>query len=206
MPRGLIALSLLLGWQAQAQVLLQNGDLSGWSEQNFAGSVTYQAVSAEGVGQVLQGTAEAAASGYGLEQRFDITPETTLSWRWRVLEAPAVGATEKTKATDDFPARVYVIRKGPFGLLSTQSLVYVWSQTSPPDSLWDSPYTSKVKMMAVQPADGDQGWSEVRRNLAADWQRAFGKPLDRLDGVALMVDSDNTQTRAQAQFERIWLD
>lgn len=206
MPRGLVALLLSLGWQAHAQVLLENGDLKGWTEQSFDGLVTYQSVQVQGVGTVLEGTAQAAASGYGLERRFQVVPETLLSWRWRVLELPEVGATEKTKATDDFPARVYVIRKGAFGLLSTQSLVYVWSQTSPPESLWDSPYTSRVKMLAVQPEDGSQDWSQVERNLFADWERAFGKKLDHLDGVALMVDSDNTQSRSRAQFERIWLD
>lgn len=206
MSRRLIALLGGLALSAQAEVLLEGANTEGWQVEAFVGETQYRAVQDPVYGPVLEGVAQGTASGLGLETtiRPDETP--TLAWRWQVLERPDVGQSEQTKATDDFPARVYVLREGRFGLLSTKSLVYVWSQTQPAGSVWDSPYTGRVKMMAVQPAASQSGWVEVRRNLAEDWQRAFGDELDKLDAVALMVDADNTNTRARAQFESIWLE
>ena len=206
MSRRLIAVIGLFAWTAQAEVLLDNANVEGWQVEAFVGETQYQAVEDPVHGTVLEGIANASASGLGLEKTILPATTPTLAWRWQVLESPDVGEDERTKATDDYPARVYVLRKGRFGLLSTKSLVYVWSQTQPADSLWDSPYTGRVKMIAVQPEGVTDGWVEVKRDLAADWQRAFGDELDQLDAVALMVDSDNTESRARAQFDSIWLE
>lgn len=187
-----------------ADVLLDQGDLSGWDAQSFVGDTQYQRVADAQRGFVLQGVADGTASALGFERRIDPAQTPWLEWSWQVVTAPTLGAPEQSKAGDDYAARVYVVRKGAFGILSTQSLVYVHSSARAVDDIWDSPYTGKVKMLAV--ANGTSGdWIRVKRNLAADWQRAFGRSLDELDGVALMVDADNSGSRAAARFGQIAL-
>jgi len=190
--------TLLFSGALAAAELPSLTDLSGWSVQSFVGETQYQAGP-----QGLTAEANATASALGVEQA--ISAGKRLLWTWAVDQLPTLEpGAEQTKQGDDFGARVYVVRKGLFGLLSTQSLVYVWSQQQPPGTLWDSPYTSKVKMMAVQPATATLGeWHSVERDLAADWQRAFGRELDQVDGVALMVDADNSQTQARARFGQL---
>ena len=195
-----LLLGLGIAIHAQAGSLPALSDQDAWSEQSFVGNSQYQIVDG-----VLLGQANASASALGVE--LDIEPDQRLSWRWAVEQLPNLGEhSEQSKSGDDFGARVYVVRKGSFGLLSTQSLVYVWSQSQPPGTLWPSPYTSKVMMMAVQPESFQLGdWYGVERDLAADWQAAFGKTLDGLDAVALMVDADNTQSQARARFDQLQL-
>lgn len=173
-------------------------DLPAWTTQSFEGETQYQVNQ-----KTLQGVADASASALGVE--IEVPAGKQLTWEWAVDQLPSLSpGAEQTKQGDDFGARVYVVRKGAFGLLSTKSLVYVWSQQQPPGTLWDSPYTSKVKMMAVQPDQATLGqWHRVQRDIAADWKVAFGDELDRVDAVALMVDADNSQTQAKARFSEL---
>ncbi len=189
---------------AQGQTLLTGGDLGGWTVQSFVGETRYEVVNDPLQGSVLQGTAEGSASALGFERVIDTSATPWLDWRWQVVTAPTLAAPEQSKAGDDYAARVYVVRKGSFGLFSTRSLVYVHSSDHQPGEIWDSPYTGKVKMMAVT-SGNDGEWVSVRRNLAEDWAAAFGSPVDELDGVALMVDADNSGSTAVARFGDIRL-
>ena len=188
-------LALTISSQSYAQALPALSDLDAWSEQSFVEHSQYEVI--EGV---LHGRAEAAASALGVE--IEIPAGSRLSWRWAIDQLPDLGeVSEQSKQGDDFGARVYVVRKGSFGLLSTKSLVYVYSQSKQPGQMWPSPYTSKVVMVAVQPAQPQLGeWQQVERDIAEDWLAAFGDTLDAVDGVAVMVDADNTGTQARARF------
>lgn len=190
--------------QASAQVLLDQANIEAWTEQEFVGTTQYEPVVDPEKGQVLLGRSNRSASGWGVEQTIDVAETPRLAWEWHVDQLPTLNAPEQSKAGDDYAARVYVIRKGSFGLLSTQSLVYVHSQERQVGDIWDSPYTGKVKMMAVSNGPGGQ-WQSFERDLAADWQQAFGKSLDELDAVAFMVDSDNSESQSAARFGQLSL-
>ena len=200
MNKTLALLTMTWAATAQAAELPPITALDQWSEQSFVGQSQYQVD-----GDSLVGSANASASALGVE--VSVEPGVKLAWRWSVEQLPELGqASEQSKQGDDFGARVYVVRKGAFGLFSTRSLVYVWSQSKAPGEMWESPYTGKVMMIAVQPDAAELGqWHAVERDIAKDWQRAFGDELDRIDGVAFMVDADNTQTQARARFAALEL-
>ena len=44
------------------------------------------------------------------------------------------------------------------------------------------------------------GWADAARNIAADYQAAFGEVPPMITGVALMTDTDNTGESATAYY------
>jgi hypothetical protein len=43
-------------------------------------------------------------------------------------------------------------------------------------------------------------WRDYERDIRADYLRVFGEPPGALVGVAIMTDSDNTRSSAQAWY------
>ena len=59
-------------------------------------------------------------------------------------------------------------------------------------------------MIAVQSGNELAGrWTRQRRNIVADFQRAFGKRIGEIDAYAVMVDSDNGGGQSTGWFGRI---
>jgi hypothetical protein len=46
-------------------------------------------------------------------------------------------------------------------------------------------------------------WLSYERDVAADYRRVFGEEPGRLIGLAIMTDSDNTGTQAQALYRDV---
>ena len=63
------------------------------------------------------------------------------------------------------------------------------------------PRTDRVRKIVVDAGPGQiRRWREHRRDLAADFQRAFGEAPGALVSVAYMTDADNTQQQARAWY------
>lgn len=164
---------------------------------------------------VLRGTAEGSASMY--LTRFDpaIDVPATLQWRWKT-DALVPGADNRDKSVEDAPLRVMLAFDGdisslPFserGLLLADlpyaTLMYIWSDYVPAETVIPSAHTSRVKMLVVASgARGLGGWHLVRRNVEADYRRAFGALPGPLLSVAVMTDTDNTGASAVGEYADI---
>ncbi|MDX1610367.1 MAG: DUF3047 domain-containing protein [Halofilum sp. (in: g-proteobacteria)] len=196
----------VLGPAAAAEVRVVGdwpGDLDGpWQRRDFAGVTRYSA--AEGERPAVHAVAEASASALYRELEVDVTQTPWLQWSWRVDRLPAIAAPETAKAGDDYGARVYVVREGFFGKLSANALNYVWSQQQPVGSRWPNAFTGRATMWSVQQgADTTGEWITHTRDVRADWRTAFGGELERIHGVAIMTDADNSDSRAEARYGRI---
>jgi len=198
MARGLIVLLLVAAMPAAAAPGLFSGTgLQGWTPQAFSGKAPTQYRLA---GDVLEAQCRAGASGLIWKERIDLTRAPTLSWRWRV-DGIYPALDERTKAGDDFPARVYVVRDGGWAFWRTRSLVYVWSSREPAGSDWPSAYTDQARVVALRSGAAEAGqWREERRDVRADFRRYFGVDLDHIDGVALMTDCDDARGAATAGY------
>lgn len=172
---------------------------------------------ADGGDTVLQIDADHAAGA--VEHALDLPPETTVSWRWKVDHSVA-HADLARKQGDDFAARLYVFFDVPRSSLSltqriklsmarhfsgrdlpTAALCYVWDNTHAVGTLAANAYYSGVKLIVLQSGNDHAGqWQSQQRDLAADFRAAFGHPAPRITGVALGVDTDNSEDRAQARF------
>ena len=175
-----------------------DGDLAGWSERVFDGNTAYRLVEdPEGTGRVLAAESADAASALMHEREIDLLATPVLSWRWRV-EAPLPIADERIKAGDDFAARVYVVSEG-FGLLNLPlGITYVWGN-APVGEAWPNPFTKRAIMVVVDSGPGGE-WRSHARNVREDYRRYHGKDVQKLRGVAIMTDTDNSGTAGRAWY------
>ena len=108
---------------------------------------------------------------------------------------------ENLKSGDDFAARVYIVVKAGIFPWQTKALNYVWSMNEIKDVFWSSPYTANVMMKAVNSGKGSMGqWHQHKVNVLEDLRSAFGKDFDKIDGVAIMTDIDNSGKSATAYY------
>ena len=190
----------------QAPVLLaefSKGSLEGWEERSFSGNTLYQLQETE-QGIRLHARTKGEASGLFRKIRVDLQQTPYLHWSWRV-ENVFQGNDERTKAGDDFPARVYVVVSGGAFFWRTRAINYVWSSHQPEGRHWPSPYTENSHMLAVRSGMERLGeWVQEKRDVREDFRRLFGQEISHIDAVALMVDADNTLQSAAASFGDIY--
>jgi hypothetical protein len=201
--------ALLLAWTglalAAATILMvghfSTGDLQGWKTKSFAGETQYQLVEKDGR-QVLQADSKGTASGLYHEISVDLERTPYLNWSWRVNNV-LTGVDERTKAGDDYPARVYVVVSGGVVFWRTRSLIYVWSSNQPVGSTWDNAFTSNARTIAVRSGNA-AGWFNEKRDVRADFKRLFSDDIKQIDAVAIMTDTDNSGQAATAWYGDIY--
>ena len=174
---------------------------------------------------VLRGAADRSASLYVALIKPATGVPASISWRWKT-DALVPDADNRDKKREDAPLRVLVGFDGDKATLPEEeqkrfqraksltgrdgpyaTLMYIWSDHVPVDTVIPSAHTSQVKMLAV--ASGSKGlgqWQTVHRNLAADYKRAFGAQPGRVLGVAVMTDTDNTGAKAVGEYADIRFD
>lgn len=172
--------------------------LAGWSEKSFKGETEYRIVEDAGQ-QVLQAKSQGAASGLVFETEYDPQDFPVLSWRWKVANTLVKGDS-RTKAGDDYAARVYVVFPHWF-FPKTKTLNYIWANRLPRESVQTNAYLSNAIMISVESGNENVGeWVMVRRNIIDDYRRAFGEDPPKIGAIAIMTDTDNTGESALAWY------
>ncbi|HSG88421.1 MAG TPA: DUF3047 domain-containing protein [Pseudomonadales bacterium] len=175
--------------------------LRDWSARSFDGVTRYALVDVAGE-RVLEARADDSASGLYRELDVDLDRTPVLAWSWWV-EAPVPVGDARSKGGDDFAARVYVVFSGGLAFWRTTTLVYVWADEDAPIGSWANPYTRQAMMFAVSRGTPTQDWTEVRRNVADDYRKAFGRDAPAVVAVAVMSDTDQTGARARARYRTL---
>lgn len=149
----------------------------------------------------------------------DLRRTPILCWQWRV-DAPVAAADMQRKSGDDYAARVYLSFELPPAGLSAgtrarlalaraiygeqvpdAALNYVWDNSHPVGTLQDNAYTDRARMLVLRSGAAQAGrWVRERRDVAADFRRAFGDVDAVLRGLAVASDTDNTGGEAHAGF------
>jgi hypothetical protein len=81
------------------------------------------------------------------------------------------------------------------------TLMYVWGNRREPGTVIRSPRTSRVRTLVVESGPHRLNrWLDYERDIRADFRHAFGEAPGALVGIAIMTDSDNTKSRAQAWY------
>jgi len=180
------------------------GNLTDWEARSFSGETEYSLQEEDGR-TVLHALSSASASGLYYEDiEINLAQTPYLNWSWKIGNILS-GHDERSRAGDDYPARVYVVFSGGMFFWQTRAITYVWSSNQPAGSEWTSAYTGNVKMVALRGGDAELGqWVGERRDVAADYRRLFGSEPRRIVAVALMTDTDNTGEFAEAWYGDIW--
>jgi len=149
----------------------------------------------------------------------DLAATPVLCWRWRV-DAALKTADMSTRAGDDYAARVYLSFSVPpatldlgtrMGLalvrglhgaeIPDAALNYLWDNRHAVGTWQPNAYTDRARMLVLRSGNADAGrWVGERRDVSADFQRAFGHAPLALTGLAVASDTDNTGETAHAGF------
>lgn len=179
------------------------GNLSGWQTKAFTGETRYSLENSD-ERLALRADSSAAASGRYREVSVDLNKTPILNWTWKI-GGVLTGNDERVRAGDDYPARVYVVFSGGVMFWRTRAINYVWSNKQPIDSRWPNAFTDHAHMIAVESGSDRIGqWVSERRDVRADYRRAFGEEPGYVDAVAIMTDTDNTGAVATAWYGDIW--
>jgi len=193
------------GWQA-------------WTLSRFKRPTEYRLVTENGATVVR---ARASSSASGLVHPLDVDPALyrLLQWRWKV-EQLIPGADNTRKSTEDSPVRIVISFAGdteklPFDdrlffdqikmftgqQLPYATLMYIWENRAPRESIIPNPHTSRIKMVVAESGREKLGrWQNEMRDVYADFKRAFGEEPGRITAIAIMTDTDNTGENVHAYY------
>ncbi|WP_283770157.1 DUF3047 domain-containing protein [Variovorax sp. PCZ-1] len=81
------------------------------------------------------------------------------------------------------------------------TLMYVWCNKRSAGDVITNPRTDRVRKLVVESGKANLGkWLDYERDIRADFIKTFGEEPGTLTGVALMTDTDNTQSRATSWY------
>jgi hypothetical protein len=140
-------------------------------------------------------------SSFALEHSVDVDPAQMpyLTWRWKVAQLPA-GGDFRHMGTDDQAAQVLV------GFSDRRILSYIWDSTAPKGSAQVANTLPLVHVFAVVCQSGASDanrWVGESRNVASDYERAYGKPAPRVKGLRIQINSQHTGTIAESYFGEV---
>jgi hypothetical protein len=183
----------------------------------------YAATTKDGRG-VVHARAERSASMW--RRKVEVPPERLgqVRWSWRVdrLNPQAsIGDVD----VEDAVARVIFAFDGDRSRLSARNramfdlaqaltgetppyatLMYVWETSKPVESVVVNPRSDRIRKWVVDSGPQHLGtWRAHQRDLAADFERAFGEKPGPLVAIGKMTDADNTGSRAEAWYSPIEL-
>jgi len=161
--------------------------------------------------------ADASAGGSGLFRKIRIDPHRTpiLEWRWLVPRESAAGGDDGPSVASP-PVRVAIAFDGDASKLDFDdraklrlakaltpnglpyaSLLYVWMMHAPAGRIYSSPHTDRVRHIILESGEQRLGqWVVERRNVLADYRRAFHEEPGDIVGVGVMTDyGDNGAPR-----------
>lgn len=170
--------------------------------------------------------ARAVSASSGLMQKVNIDPlqRSQISWRWRI-SGLIESADNHDRALEDAPARIVLAFDGNKELLPFTDqimfetarivtgrefpyamLMYIWGRRAPVDTLIPNAHSKRIKMIVA--SSGEEGvgeWKTFSRNIAADYERAFGEKPGKLISVGVLTDTDNTGETVDAWYGDIRL-
>ena len=140
-------------------------------------------------------------SSYGLERAVDVDPSQfpVLSWRWKVTELPQGGDFRHAR-TDDQAAQVLV------AFADRRVLTYIWDTTAPQGTEQSASSIPLLRIWAIVCRSGGaeaNRWISESRNVAQDYDRAYGRPAPHVRGLRLQINSQHTGTSAESSFGEV---
>jgi len=183
--------------------------LEDWQEKIFQGKVLYTIEEHKEEDGHLLARSDSASSGLIYKMKFDVIKYPMISWEWNVKEFPSKekensSSTEGWIERDDYAARVYVIFPS-WNFMDIKSIEYIWDETLPAETILTSPYFNNIKLIVLESGKQNLGeWVAEERNIYEDFKKAFGtKPPRYVGSIALMTDSDNSASSAEASYKNL---
>jgi hypothetical protein len=189
-----------------------------WVLSRFSKRTDYRIVQVEH-GNVLQATAHSSSSGLLYDVNIDPAERPILTWSWKATALMPEADTSHL-ATDDSPTRVIVAFDGDRSKFDVEeramasmvkliggrdmpyaTLMYVWDPKLPVETVFEHPRSSRLRAIVVESGPARVGqWIAFRRDVAADFRRAFGEEPQRIESVGVMTDSNQTGSNVTSYY------
>lgn len=201
-------------------------DKAKWEAVTLPGKVR-TAFSLQKHGQREALSAHAQSSASYLRQRLHIPPDQLrrLQFDWQVDKLMAQADMAQADL-EDSPVRLILAFEGDRSRFSAKNamlsdltealtgeplpyatLMYVWANHRPVESVIVNPRTDRVRKLVVESGPQRlQQWLSYQRDVRADFEKAFGEAPGALLGIAIMTDSDNTRSQVRAWYGDIRFD
>jgi hypothetical protein len=216
----MLALAACAGPRPPAPVPPVAEDAEAWHDVALPGKplTIYSAASKDGR-QAIAAVSERSASLWRCKKQLASAQIGEVSFSWWV-SSPVEGGHVGDMHKDDASARVLFAFNGDIASLPMRTrmlfelaealtgeqppyatLMYVWDSHAPVGSVIISQRSDRVRKIVVDSGSDSLGqWRDHRRDLAADFRLAFGEAPGALQSMAIMTDSDNTRSSAQAWY------
>jgi hypothetical protein len=140
-------------------------------------------------------------ASFGLERGVDVNPAELpyLVWRWKVTQLPERGDFRRS-SSDDQAAQVLV------AFSDHRVVSYIWDSSAPKGTFSNAtsiPLLHIFAMVCESGAGDANRWIAESRNVAADYQRAYGKPAPPVKGLRIQINSQHTGTVAESYFGEV---
>jgi Protein of unknown function (DUF3047) len=137
-------------------------------------------------------------ASFGLERDMDLDPAQMpfLNWSWKVAQLPA-GGDFRHASTDDQAAQVLV------AFADRRIVSYIWDSSAPKGMVENASFIPFVHVFDVVCESGASDlnrWVKESHNVAADYQRVYGKSAPRVKGLRIQINSQHTGSVAESYF------
>ncbi len=171
--------------------------------------------------------ARSEASASMMRRKLLVAPNalSVINFSWQVPEL-IDSADVSVAETEDAPARVMLAFGGNVATLPMRTrmlfelaeavggeappyatLMYVWDSKAAIGSVIVNPRTDRIRKIVVDSGPEElKRWRDHKRDVAADFRRAFGEEPGPLLAIAVMTDSDNTKSKSKAWYGPVTLD
>ena len=155
-------------------------------------------------GNYLKALADNSASGLGKEIKIDLNKTPYLNITWKV-EKDLKGINEQSKKGHDYAARVFVVKKTGATPLSNRAMNYVFSSNEDINTSHPSPYTKKsIDYVLSSTKEQLNEWVTVKINVKDHFKKFHNLELDKINGVAIMADTDNSGLISISYYQNIY--
>ena len=140
-------------------------------------------------------------SSFALEKGVDVdlAQMPYLTWRWKVTQLPP-GGDFRRSAADDQAAQVLV------AFPDRRVVSYIWDTTAPKGAMDAASWIPLVHVFTVVCESGPAQanlWVSESRNVAADYERAYGRSVPHVKGIRIQINSQHTATVAESYFSEV---
>lgn len=178
---------------------------AGWKAHKDRGLSFYR-VFEEGSNLFLRAEVKDDSVYIGKEEKFDSSIFKYVSWKWRAHKLPE-GADERYKSKGDSCAAVSVLfpNSGLSDLVGIpKAIKYVWSSSLKKGTKTKSPYDSDTRVIVLETGYHKAGeWVSERVNVYQDYKDYFNEEPEEAMGIAILSDSDNTDSVSKADYDDI---
>lgn len=170
----------------------------GWEAWPFTGSPDVELLRDE-PGVVVRLRSDDSSFAIYRDVVVDLDELPVLTWAWKAIRLPP-GGDVRQHATDDQAAQVYVVfPRWPSPRTQSDVIGYVWDTTAPVGTTLVSTHASNARIIVVESGAVNLGaWLRYTRDVRGDYQALFGRKPPRVGTIALMIDSNDSHSRAES--------